>query len=418
MGNVDIDCSKQTVYLFTNKFPFGFGETFLEAEMDSLQNDFDMVVIPTQSHLSNDHGRAIMNNCIKVDAFLCDRSRLEYYLCSLSMLFSKLFHEELNRRKKRGILSIKQFVQILGYYGRSKQIARAMIKKYGGTLDKRNSILYSYWLTEASLAEILIKRKLGIYSISRAHGVDVYDGRCVYDTIPGQFDVVKNIDKIFVCSKNGRNYLQEKYPAYKKNISYSYLGSIDYGFNAGDNRSKAFTLISCSRLVPGKRVHLIAKALSNIKDRNIHWIHIGDGRERTRIYEELKDFPKNISCEFLGDIDHEEVMKYYLENPVNLFISVSESEGLPVSIMEATSFGIPVIATNVGGTNEVVNNDLCDLIPPDFEMRDLVDRIYKYVDMDSYTYSSIREGIRSYWLQNFCALDNYSTFYENLLKSK
>ena len=42
--------------------------------------------------------------------------------------------------------------------------------------------------------------------------------------------------------------------------------------------------------------------------------------------------------------------------PVDLFLTVSANEGIPVSIMEAQSFGIPVIATDVGGISEIVNN--------------------------------------------------------------
>jgi len=49
-------------------------------------------------------------------------------------------------------------------------------------------------------------------------------------------------------------------------------------------------------------------------------------------------------------LPHNDVLNYYASNPVDVFINTSSSEGLPVSIMEAMSFGIPVIATNVGGT--------------------------------------------------------------------
>lgn len=42
---------------------------------------------------------------------------------------------------------------------------------------------------------------------------------------------------------------------------------------------------------------------------------------------------------------------------------MSLSEGIPVSIMEAISFGIPIIATNVGGNAEIVNDETGVLIP-------------------------------------------------------
>ena len=50
-------------------------------------------------------------------------------------------------------------------------------------------------------------------------------------------------------------------------------------------------------------------------------------------------------------------------NDFDLFVNMSLSEGIPVSIMEAISFGIPIIATNVGGNAEIVNDETGVLIP-------------------------------------------------------
>ena len=46
--------------------------------------------------------------------------------------------------------------------------------------------------------------------------------------------------------------------------------------------------------------------------------------------------------------------EYYRDTHVDLFISLSAQEGLPVSIMEAISFGIPVLAADVFGVPEIV----------------------------------------------------------------
>lgn len=53
-------------------------------------------------------------------------------------------------------------------------------------------------------------------------------------------------------------------------------------------------------------------------------------------------------------LSHDQVMNYYKEHHFDVFINMSTNEGVPVSIMEAASFGIPIIATNVGGTSEIV----------------------------------------------------------------
>ena len=68
----------------------------------------------------------------------------------------------------------------------------------------------------------------------------------------------------------------------------------------------------------------------------------------------------------MGHYPNEELLRYYGSNHVDLFINTSSTEGVPVSIMEAQSFGIPVIATDTGGVKEVVTEGTGSLLPVDF----------------------------------------------------
>jgi len=61
------------------------------------------------------------------------------------------------------------------------------------------------------------------------------------------------------------------------------------------------------------------------------------------------------SFEFLGYLSNEKVLDVYFQYDVDYFINLSDSEGIPVTIMEAMSIGIPVIGRDVGGTREIVN---------------------------------------------------------------
>ena len=65
----------------------------------------------------------------------------------------------------------------------------------------------------------------------------------------------------------------------------------------------------------------------------------------------------NVTIELRGWSDNQKILDFYKNNLVNVFINLSSSEGVPVSIMEAMSFGIPILATDVGGTSEVVENN-------------------------------------------------------------
>jgi glycosyltransferase involved in cell wall biosynthesis len=54
-----------------------------------------------------------------------------------------------------------------------------------------------------------------------------------------------------------------------------------------------------------------------------------------------------------GWVDNRDLIEFYRNNPVDIFVNFSTNEGVPVSIMEANSFGIPAVATDVDGTGEV-----------------------------------------------------------------
>ena len=55
-------------------------------------------------------------------------------------------------------------------------------------------------------------------------------------------------------------------------------------------------------------------------------------------------------------MENKDAMQYISKSDFEVLVNVSESEGLPVTMMEAMSFAIPVIATKVGGVSEIVKN--------------------------------------------------------------
>ena len=145
------------------------------------------------------------------------------------------------------------------------------------------------------------------------------------------------------------------------------------------------------------------------------WIHLGDGGNQKEIILELiKQLPGNIEVIFKGQLTNRQVIDFYKETSVSLFLNVSKSEGIPVSIMEAISFGIPVIATDVGGVREITNSNTGELIPKNFdpvEVAHLIENnLIRYADL------KFRNGVRSFWENNFNASKNYTEFISSVLK--
>ena len=104
------------------------------------------------------------------------------------------------------------------------------------------------------------------------------------------------------------------------------------------------------------------------------------------------------------------MIEHYLHHPVDIFVNVSASEGLPVSIMEAISFNIPVIATNVGGTSEIITPESGILLEANFQSQELADKIILvYKNKEHFQ-------PRKLWEEKFDAEKNYTQFIEHILR--
>jgi glycosyltransferase involved in cell wall biosynthesis len=58
----------------------------------------------------------------------------------------------------------------------------------------------------------------------------------------------------------------------------------------------------------------------------------------------------------IGRVPHDELMSYYKKGMIDCAVLTSLYEGIPVSLMEAMSYGVPAISTNVGGTKELLGD--------------------------------------------------------------
>ena len=100
---------------------------------------------------------------------------------------------------------------------------------------------------------------------------------------------------------------------------------------------------------------------------------------------------------------------------MDLFINCSSSEGIPVTIMEAESCGIPISATDVGGNTEIVPQTCGVIIPADPEPYDIAEAAISILQ-NKETYGQMRISSKNNWNENFNAEKNYSLFISQLTK--
>lgn len=400
--------------LFTNEFPYGSWEAYLETEV-KYYDKFDEVII-FSLQLRKDHSKKIRN--IDCDAEIYPiyyASKVAYFLYSFVSLFDKNLYKELGNLFRNKRFNLKKLIQLFVFISRSHYEANKIVKKYSKE-DLDNSILYSYRFEYQPYMAYLVKKKLNLNSkiVCRAHGFDLYEEKRSTEYIPMRGILLSLIDKVYPCSEYGTKYLINKYNFHSDKIETKFLGTNDYGEQVYVKSNK-MRILSCSNVIPLKRINLIVEALSLINSLEIEWTHYGDGPEMENIKSLSKKLSNNVKVNFKGNVSNQILMKEYKDNCYDWFINVSESEGIPVSIMEAMSFGIPCIATDVGGTSEIVNNKNGFLIDKDTSSKKLAELIYYIYELSYEEYMQYRFSARNTWLNKYNSDENYKKFVSELI---
>jgi len=306
----------------------------------------------------------------------------------------------------------KSFTLFVSNVFKANQIINSL-KKGNNKFDLRNSTFYSFWFYDCIYLAWLKDRRIIRKAVARAHSGDLYEN---HQSIRGKLlfrrYVLNNMDVVMPVSDVGNNYLKAKYPGAASRILTVRLGTDDYGLNAF-TASTDFVIVSCANFRHHKRIHVLADVLCRA-DFPVKWFHIGnegEGSKDPKVPEFIRNkekLAKNYFVKYtpLGPLENGEVMKFYKNQSVNLFVSLSEVEGLPVSMMEAISMGIPILATDVGGCREIVTEQTGCLIDPQMNPEDIWGNIRKLKNSDVNT-EAFRVGVRKYWEEGFSARKNY-----------
>lgn len=406
------------IVLLTSRYPYGNKETFIDPEIWFVKNIARLDIIPTNEDINKMSLRLIPNE-VNVIKLIKKKTLYVKIWYIITALLQKSTWKELNYQRKRKQLNFKNIYSELGFILRGNFLFKKLEKYYIDDLinHKKDIVFYSFWMLETAYAAAKLRQKYGVHAVTRAHRVDLYEFHQSMGNqiLPMRKYIIDNLDYVYSISDNGKKYMSENFD-YGEKIKVSYLGTKDYGIRKVEDSNRIFIIASCARMVSVKRIDLLVQALEEIKNVTIKWIHFGDGPEREKIQNEIKKLPNNIEAILKGDVDHDEVLNYYKNNDIHLFVNTSTSEGVPVSIMEAISFGIPTIATNVGGTNEVIMdgvNGIC--VSKEITPNELSKLIINFAELKKEDYMDLRNNTRSFWKKRFDANANYTTFYKGLL---
>lgn len=339
------------VMFITASTPWGKGETFILEELRAMKSSGqDVLVVPRSPHKTVFHGKAqeLIENSLYLPVI-----NIRMVLFFLFTLFTK----------KKVWTVIKDIV----VHSRTLKI---FIKNF---LFVPKGVFISYKCTSSSIRHIhvhwgsttatmgyVISRLTDIPWSMTLHRWDIKENnmlgikvsssiftRCISED--GKKDLLKLVDSSS-ASKVHVIFMGVWLPKEETDTN-----NVEFGKN---------TVIACpANLVEVKGHRYLIEACKLMKDRGMHdfsCILIGDGPLKEILAAQVERLGLKDNVVFMGRISHDKMMAMYSNKEIDMVVLPSiviegeAKEGIPVSLMEAMGYSVPVVSTNTGGIGELV----------------------------------------------------------------
>lgn len=243
-----------------------------------------------------------------------------------------------------------------------KEIKTTMNKAKKGNIKTQIHTHTRFYFINVIATYLAKKMRLTHYHFE--HGSSfVHDGSFLVRGLAYLFDmtlaryVLKNSSSLFPISEGVKTFLNKHY----KNLTF---GPILY--NSFDFREKRFKrkakpkipkILFVGRLVKSKGVYELLEAARILKQGNFSFklSFIGDGSEKVRMEKTIEKYNLEKEIKVRGKLPYEKTQKEYCKH--DIFINPSYTEGLPTTVLEALAHSLLIVATDVGGTREIIKKE-------------------------------------------------------------
>ena len=237
-------------------------------------------------------------------------------------------------------------------------------------LGKNKDLIFVNGLgTETTIANIFLKKKI----IRKIVGDPVWERAYSKAKISESFDEfqvknygfsislqkkvrsfsIKKTDIVVTPSQHLKNFILNL--GFKNKIEIINNGVLIPEENTNIFTNDQINITIVSRLVSHKNIEKIIKAISDLNSPLINLNIIGDGPELNQLQKISLESNNKDNIIFHGKLNRDEINHIFLNS--DIYIQASNYEGLPHSLLEAMSYGIPVLCTPVGECKEILGNE-------------------------------------------------------------
>jgi glycosyltransferase involved in cell wall biosynthesis len=176
----------------------------------------------------------------------------------------------------------------------------------------------------------------------------------VYDHLFGQ-GIMSRASRTVGISEKACAFVKHLYPRAHPLLIHNGITIPDLPQKGSGNRK--IRIVFTGRVIYAKGVQDLIRAFSSLTHLgDLELFIVGDGIYLSDLRKQAWDLPAGVRerIMFAGEVPQETI--YGILATCDIFVNPSYSEGLPTVVMEAAAAGMPIIATNVGGTDEIIKD--------------------------------------------------------------
>ncbi len=405
-----------SIVLITDSYPFRC-ETegaFVAPELAFLSNAFKRVVIvPVNPKVSSSDIASDLPENVEVARWWinhpdCNNAvrRMRYLLSPYAW---RMLRGDYSRLSCTFVMACMAFAAALPQWMRKS------------SLDWGSTLFYTFWFDMGACALGMLSDKYPVRFISRAHGYDILSVR----SMRLRRKAMMHLMQLYTASESGNNTFRERYPEESSKIATRLLGCVKQTCGVMASRhvksDKKLTFLSVAQLSARKRIGMTFDFLHALAvarpDTLIEWIYVGDGVDMPLLKEKVVSQQRENMCvRFMGSMDNSAVQRLYVDYPIDWTILLSRYEGgHPIAACESLAYGVPVVATQVGGLSEMIDDDCGLLLSANPTEEEFVRGIIPYLDSE-YRTERLRRGAYEKWRNSYDASVLRASFVDEISK--
>ncbi len=336
----------------TAQSPWGKGETFILEEMLEIkQQGHDLTIIPRNpsGYIYHYKGKKLKYSSVHLPVI--NLRMFIFFIYFLILSKKRMIKVILNIIKHSK--SIRILLKNLLIVPKSVYLSRII-------MDNKIEHIHAHWGSTTATMAYIIHQLTNIPWSFTLHRWDIKENNMLEEK-------VRSAKFVRCISRSGEEELFNIIKkTYKKKIYIIHMGvKVPEKVKITKSNSGLFIIATPANLLEVKGHEYLIEACKILLVRgiyNFNCIFFGEGPLRRRLEDIIKKEHLTEYIKMPGAIPHERLMNMYKNGEIDMVVIPSintpdgEHEGIPVSLMEAMAYGIPVVSTNTGGISELIGD--------------------------------------------------------------